>query len=75
MKIAIIGAGPGGLSAGMLLANSGYEVEIFEKQNFIGGRNSRLQLGEYKFDLGPTFFLMKHILEDIFELTGRKLND
>lgn len=75
MKIAIIGAGPGGLSAGMLLANSGYEVEIFEKQNFIGGRNSRLQLGEYKFDLGPTFFLMKHILEDIFELTGRKLED
>ena len=30
-KIAIVGAGPGGLSAGMLLANKGHKVEIFEK--------------------------------------------
>lgn len=74
-KIAIIGAGPGGLSAGMLLANKGHEVEIFEKKPYIGGRNSELKLGEYKFDLGPTFFLMKYILEEIFEHTGRKLED
>ena len=57
-KIAIVGAGPGGLSAGMLLANKGHKVEIFEKKPYIGGRNSELKLGEYKFDLGPTFFLM-----------------
>lgn len=74
-KIAIIGAGPGGLSAGMLLANKGYSVEIFEKKPYIGGRNSQLKLGEYNFDLGSTFFLMKFILEEIFEETGRKLED
>ena len=31
-KIAIIGAGPGGLSAGMVLSKKGYELHIFEKE-------------------------------------------
>ncbi len=74
-KIAVIGAGPGGLSTSMLLANDGYKVDIFEKKPYIGGRNSQLKLGQYSFDLGPTFFLMKYILEDIFEKTNRKLSD
>ncbi len=74
-KIAVIGAGPGGLSASMLLAYDGYEVDIFEKKPHIGGRNSEMKLGNYSFDLGPTFFLMKYILEEIFEKTNRKLSD
>lgn len=73
--IIIIGAGPGGLSTAMLLAKRGYNVKVFEKQKYIGGRNSCLSLGEYDFDLGPTFLLMKSILEEIFEETGRKLED
>jgi phytoene desaturase len=74
-KIAIIGAGPGGLAAAMLLANAGYQVEVFEKHAYVGGRTSSIQLGDYTFDMGPTFFSMPHILEEIFEATGRKLED
>lgn len=74
-KIAIIGAGPGGLACAMLLAAKGYTVEVFEKKPYIGGRTSSIQLGEYTFDMGPTFFSMPHILEEIFEATGRKLTD
>ena len=37
-KICIIGAGLGGLSAGLLLSKKGYKVTIFEKENIIGGR-------------------------------------
>lgn len=74
-NIIVIGAGPGGLAAAMLLANRGYDVSIFEKQEYIGGRNSELSLGDYSFDLGPTFFLMKSILEEIFHETGRDLRD
>jgi len=73
--IIIIGAGPGGLSTAMLLAHSGYNVKIFEKQEYLGGRNSELRTGDYSFDLGPTFFLMKDILEEIFTETGRELGD
>lgn len=74
-KVIVIGAGPGGLSLGMLLAHQGIEVHIFEQNDYIGGRNSRIQLGDYRFDMGPTFFLMKDVLEEIFEKTGRKLSD
>jgi len=74
-KIIIIGAGPGGLSAGMLLAHQGYDTIIYEKQDYIGGRNSSFKLGEYTFDLGPTFFMMKDVLEGIFQTTGRNMED
>ncbi|CDI48866.1 NAD(P)-dependent oxidoreductase [Clostridium tetani] len=36
-KVAIIGSGPGGLSAAASLAQKGYEVTIFEKKEKIGG--------------------------------------
>lgn len=74
-KVAVIGAGPGGLSSAMLLANKGFDVDVFEKKPYIGGRNSELRLGEYKFDLGPTFFLMKDVLENIFKMANRNLYD
>jgi phytoene desaturase len=41
-KIAIIGAGPGGLTAAMLLAKKGHSVDVYEKESHVGGRNSRL---------------------------------
>lgn len=74
-KIIIIGAGPGGLTAGMILSHAGYDVEIFERMDTVGGRNRQIQLGDYKFDLGPTFFMMKFLVEKIFESTGKKLED
>lgn len=72
-KIIIIGAGPGGLAAGMLLSSKGYCVDIYEKEDRVGGRNSYFKLGDYIFDIGPTFFMMKDVLENIFEKCGRKL--
>lgn len=74
-KVIIIGAGPGGLTAAMLLQSKGFDVTIYEKKPYVGGRNSRISLNEYQFDMGPTFFLMKNVLEDVFKRTGRNLND
>lgn len=74
-KIAIVGAGPGGLAAAMLLASKGFEVEVFEKQDYVGGRTSKIRLEDYTFDMGPTFLNMLYIAEEIFELTGRNLQD
>ena len=74
-KVIIVGAGPGGLSAGMLLASKGYSVDIYEKEDRVGGRNSFFKLGDYVFDIGPTFLMMKDVLEDIFEKSGKKLED
>jgi phytoene desaturase len=74
-KIVIIGAGPGGLTAAMLLASQGYHVDIFEKADRVGGRNASLTLGEFTFDIGPTFLMMKSVLDNIFLNTGRNLED
>jgi len=75
-KIAIIGAGPGGLAAAMLLAHDGYDVHVYEMKGQVGGRNGRLTLeNNYHFDIGPTFFLYKPLLDEVFEKVGRKLED
>lgn len=74
-KITIIGAGPGGLTAGILLQKRGFEVTIYEKDGGPGGRNQAIELGDYRFDTGPTFLMMKYFLDEIFTETGRDIND
>jgi len=72
-RVIIIGAGPGGLASAMLLAKAGADVTILEKQPRVGGRTSLIESGDYKFDLGPTFFLYPQILQEIFQAVGRDL--
>ena len=74
-RVAIVGAGPGGLSVAMLLAAAGLEVTIFESQPVIGGRTRRLEAGPYAFDCGPTFFMMPYVLEEIFGAVGMATSD
>lgn len=74
-KVVIVGAGPGGLSAAMLLAKNGHDVTIYEKQDYIGGRNSTFKLGDFSFELGPTFVMLPQVFEEVFSLAGRKLSD
>ncbi len=73
-KIVIIGAGPGGLTAGMILSKY-FDVEIFEKEKTPGGRNAALKLGNFTFDTGPTFLMMKFVLDEAFKAAGRKSED
>lgn len=73
--VVIIGAGPGGLTAGMILANRGYKVSIFEREPHVGGRNASIVMNGYTFDIGPTFLMMTFILREMFEEAGRSLDD
>ncbi|WP_018248885.1 phytoene desaturase family protein [Orenia marismortui] len=75
MKVGIVGAGPGGLVAGLLLAKEGFQVTIYEQKDRVGGRNSSIQAEGYKFDIGPTFLMMPSLLEEIFAECGRDLHD
>ncbi|MDY0210983.1 MAG: phytoene desaturase family protein [Acholeplasma sp.] len=72
-KIAIIGAGPGGLAAGMVLSKKGYQIDIYEKDFKVGGRSQRLSINEYHFDLGPTFLMYIDILKEVFNEAGYEL--
>lgn len=69
----IIGAGPGGLAAALLLARAGLRVTVLERQPQVGGRTTTLTAGGFHFDLGPTFFLYPQVLEAIFAAVGKDL--
>lgn len=68
--ILIVGAGPGGLTAAMILAHRGFRVTVLEAQSRVGGRNGALKLGPCTFDIGPTFLMLKSILDEVFEEAG-----
>lgn len=74
-RIGIIGGGPGGLSCAMLLSHKGFDVTVFEKENEVGGRNALLKMGDFRFDLGPTFLMMKFVLDELFEFCGKESTD
>jgi phytoene desaturase len=71
----IVGAGPGGLAAAMLLAAAGVRVKVIERLPHVGGRTSSIESDGYRFDLGPTFFLYPRVLEEIFAAAGRSLRE
>jgi phytoene desaturase len=72
-SVLIVGAGPGGLAAALLLARAGLDVHVIERLPHVGGRCSALKEQGFRFDLGPTFFLYPRVLERIFHLIGRDL--
>ncbi|MFZ4405865.1 MAG: phytoene desaturase family protein [Paracraurococcus sp.] len=75
-RIAVVGAGPGGLASAMLLAAQGAQVTVFEKDKVVGGRTRTQVTPEgYRFDLGPTFFLYPRVIAEIFESVGARLED
>lgn len=79
MKVAVLGAGLGGLSAAAHLASYGYDVTIFEKESSPGGRARRtsIEVGSESFNLdcGPTVFTMLDIARIPFEALGENMND
>jgi phytoene desaturase len=73
-RIVIIGAGPGGLSAAILLGAAGFRVTIVERMPTVGGRTSSIEKDGFRFDLGPTFFLYPKILDEILRAAGTSLS-
>lgn len=73
--VAVIGGGLGGLAAACTLAARGYEVTVFEKNDWLGGKAARLEVDGYRFDMGPTILLMPSVLRRIFAEAGRELAD
>ena len=74
-KVAIIGAGVGGLSTACRLASRGYGVEVFEKLPNCGGRNNILEDQGFKFDMGPSFVLMPDFFDEVVSYCRESLTD
>lgn len=74
-KIIIIGSGFGGLAAAVRLAAAGNEVRILEKRDKLGGRAYVYELEGFRFDAGPTVITAPFMLDELFELAGRRRED
>jgi phytoene desaturase len=71
----IIGAGIGGITTSIYLAKNGYDVSIYEKNNFAGGRCGQLMHDGHRFDLGATMLLMPGVYREVFESLGLNFDD
>ncbi len=64
-----------GLSSAIRLRAAGFEVEVFEANDYPGGKLSQFELKGYRFDAGPSLFTMPHFLEELFVDSGAQLRD
>ncbi|KAH9817696.1 hypothetical protein DFH28DRAFT_1081292 [Melampsora americana] len=74
-KVIIIGAGVGGLATAARLARAGLDVTVVEKNNFSGGRCSLIEKDGFRFDRGPSFYLMPEVFDDLFDDLNEKVQD
>jgi phytoene desaturase len=72
-RAAVVGAGLGGLSAAVVLAARGFEVTVFERNRWLGGKAAVLEEGGYRFDMGPTILTMPSVLRRIWAEAGTPL--
>lgn len=75
MKTIIIGGGIGGLGIAALLAKSGVDVTVLEKNEMMGGRASVFEAKGFRFDMGPSWYLMPEIFDQYFSLLGENIRD
>ncbi|MGL3805537.1 phytoene desaturase family protein [Paeniglutamicibacter sp. R2-26] len=69
-SVVVIGGGFSGLATAGLLAASGHRVTLLEKQDTLGGRAGRLDRAGFRFDTGPSWYLMPEVFEHWFGLMG-----
>ncbi len=74
-KIIIIGSGFSSLSASCYLAKAGFAVEIFEKNDTVGGRARQFIKDGFTFDIGPSWYWMPDIFDKFFADFGKKTSD
>lgn len=75
MRIVVIGAGFGGLAAAIRLRARGHEVHIVEKGAQAGGRARVFRQDGFTFDAGPTIITAPQLIEELFALGGRRMDD
>ena len=67
-KVIIIGSGIGGLATAARLIAKGYDVSIFESSNHTGGKIHSFEMGNYRFDAGPSLFTLPGLVDELFYL-------
>ena len=71
----IVGAGIAGIASAIRWARKGYAVHVHEANSYPGGKLSQFQLGDYRFDAGPSLFTLPFLVDELFTLCGEDPRD
>ncbi len=71
----VIGAGFGGLAAAVRLGARGYRVTLLEQLDAPGGRAYVFREQGFTFDAGPTIITAPYLLEELWALCGKRIED
>ncbi len=74
-SVAVVGGGFGGLSTACHLADAGADVTVIEQHDHLGGVAGRIQREGFRFDTGPSWYLMPEVFERFFAAFGREPGD
>ena len=74
-KIIVIGSGFSSISVASYLAQSGHQVEIYEKNSTPGGRARQFKKEGFTFDIGPSWYWMPDVFESYFGDFGKQVSD
>jgi len=74
-KAIIIGAGVAGIATAIRLAVQGFEVSVYEKNSYLGGKLTHFEKGGFHFDAGPSLFTQPENIEALFTLTGENIKE
>ena len=67
-RAVVIGGGVGGLASAALLASEGWDTTLFEARDELGGRAGSWERDGFRFDTGPSWYLMPEVFEHFFRL-------
>ncbi|MFE4053369.1 phytoene desaturase family protein [Streptomyces sp. YIM B13518] len=72
-RVAVIGAGMGGLAVAARLARQGHHVTVYERAAVCGGKLGTVRRDGFVFDTGPSLLTMPEVYHRLFADTGAPL--
>ncbi len=73
-RAVIIGSGISGIATSLRLRKKGYEVVVYETNDYPGGKLTSFTKDGFRFDAGPSLFTMPNLVEELFELYGEDVS-
>ena len=74
-RVIIIGGGISGLASAALLAREGHDVTLLEARGEVGGRAGSWSDGGFRFDTGPSWYLMPEVFDHFYKLMGTSADE